>query len=49
MLGESALAFLLGGSAIAAGGVLPTPASCMGMPLVERLRHAGMTFEVVER
>jgi len=23
-----------------------TPAACLGMPLVERLRRAGMTFEV---
>jgi short subunit dehydrogenase-like uncharacterized protein len=30
------------------GGVL-TPASCMGMPLVERLRKAGIAFDVKER
>jgi short subunit dehydrogenase-like uncharacterized protein len=31
----------------AAGGVL-TPATAMGMVLVERLRAAGLTFEVTE-
>jgi len=34
-------------SPLASGGVL-TPASAMGMALVERLRNKGMTFSVVE-
>lgn len=46
MLGESAL-FLVENEATR-GGVL-TPASAMGMPLVERLRAAGMTWEVTEQ
>ena len=44
MLGESAVC-LAKDELSAAGGVL-TPASSMGMRLVERLRGAGMTFEV---
>jgi len=53
MLGESALCLALGeapGAGTAeegrglAGGVL-TPASALGLPLVERLRAAGLTFE----
>lgn len=43
MLAESALCLALGGPS--EGGVR-TPASTMGMLLVERLRKAGMTFEV---
>ncbi len=48
MISESALSLLRDAGIRQQGGVL-TPASCMGMPLVERLRKAGMTFEVVER
>ena len=49
MISESAMSLLFDGAAIRqAGGVL-TPASCMGMPLVLRLRKAGMTFDVTER
>jgi short subunit dehydrogenase-like uncharacterized protein len=44
MIGESALC-LAQDELPARGGVL-TPASCMGMVLVERLRKAGMTFRV---
>jgi len=44
MLSESALSLAFD-DLPATGGVL-TPASCMGMRLVERLRRAGMTFEV---
>ena len=44
MLGESALC-LAQDELPARGGIL-TPAVAMGMPLVERLRAAGMTFEV---
>ncbi|MCB9622135.1 MAG: saccharopine dehydrogenase NADP-binding domain-containing protein [Polyangiales bacterium] len=43
MLSESALCLALGGPS--EGGVR-TPASTMGMLLVERLRKAGMTFDV---
>jgi short subunit dehydrogenase-like uncharacterized protein len=43
MLAESAVCLALGGPS--EGGVR-TPASTMGMLLVERLRKAGMTFEV---
>jgi len=45
MLSESALALLEDSLASAEGGVL-TPASALGMPLVTRLRAAGMTFDV---
>ncbi|HEY8088661.1 MAG TPA: saccharopine dehydrogenase NADP-binding domain-containing protein [Polyangiaceae bacterium] len=44
MLSEAAVCLALdGGRTRSEGGVL-TPASCMGMALVERLRAAGMTF-----
>lgn len=43
MLAESALCLALGGPS---DGGVRTPASTMGMLLVERLRQAGMTFEV---
>jgi short subunit dehydrogenase-like uncharacterized protein len=49
MLSESALALLSDEKEIRKEGGVLTPASCMGMPLVERLRRAGMTFEVTER
>jgi short subunit dehydrogenase-like uncharacterized protein len=45
MLGESALCLALDG--VAARGVL-TPAVAMGSALVERLRRAGMIFDVAE-
>lgn len=45
MLSESALALLDGTHASPDGGVL-TPAVALGMPLVARLRAAGMTFDV---
>jgi short subunit dehydrogenase-like uncharacterized protein len=48
MISESALCLLVDPAIRQQGGVL-TPGSCMGMPLVARLRHAGMTFEVRER
>jgi short subunit dehydrogenase-like uncharacterized protein len=44
MLGESALC--LAEDEMARREGLLTPASCMGMKLVERLRAAGMTFQV---
>jgi short subunit dehydrogenase-like uncharacterized protein len=46
MLSESALCLALQGSETRAEGGVLTPASAMGMPLIERLRQAGMTFEV---
>jgi short subunit dehydrogenase-like uncharacterized protein len=49
MLGESAVCLAKDGDAIRKEGGVLTPASCMGMRLVERLREAGMTFEVAER
>lgn len=48
MLGEAAVCLALDGSELDAPGGILTPASCMGMTLVERLRRAGMTFEVKE-
>jgi len=47
MLGEAAACLALDAEVPAAGGVL-TPAACMGMRLVDRLRAAGMTFEASE-
>lgn len=46
MLSESAMSLLRDGDAIRTEGGVLTPASCMGMALVERLRRAGMTFTV---
>ncbi len=46
MLSESALCLALDDAFIAPGGGVLTPASCMGMRLVERLRAAGMVFDV---
>lgn len=48
MLGESAACLALDGDATASAGGVLTPAACMGMRLVERLREAGMTFEASE-
>ena len=48
MISESAISLLRDAGIRREGGIL-TPASCMGMPLVLRLRRAGMTFEVTER
>jgi short subunit dehydrogenase-like uncharacterized protein len=45
MLSESAVCLANDPGISREGGVL-TPASCMGMRLVERLRDAGMTFDV---
>lgn len=47
MLGESALCLALDGEKLAGKGGVQTPAAAMGTPLVERLRRAGMTFDVV--
>jgi short subunit dehydrogenase-like uncharacterized protein len=46
MLSESAVCLAKDGDAIPRRGGVLTPASCMGMRLVERLRDAGMTFDV---
>lgn len=49
MIAESALSLARDGKAIGQDGGVLTPASCMGMTLVGRLRRAGMTFDVAER
>ena len=45
MMGESALCLALDRERLPARGGVLTPATAMGMALVERLRAAGMTFE----
>lgn len=49
MLGESALCLARDTAKLAKTAGVLTPASAMGMPLVERLRAAGMTFTVEDR
>ncbi|HSL17697.1 MAG TPA: saccharopine dehydrogenase [Methylomirabilota bacterium] len=46
MLAESALCLALEGGELPSDGGVLTPAAAMGMRLVERLRRAGMVFEV---
>ena len=47
MLGEAALCLALDGADLDSPGGLLTPTSCMGRPLLKRLReNAGMVFEV---
>jgi short subunit dehydrogenase-like uncharacterized protein len=46
MLGESALCLALDGADLEPPGGILTPASCMGRRLVDRLRAAGMRFDV---
>ena len=46
MLSESALCLALQGAELQVEAGILTPASAMGMRLVERLRAAGMTFEI---
>jgi len=46
MLSEAALCLALQGKDLQTKGGILTPAAAMGMRLVERLRAAGMTFEV---
>ncbi len=46
MLSEAALCLALQGQELEAEGGILTPAPAMGMRLVERLRAAGMTFDV---
>ncbi|MDQ3037626.1 MAG: saccharopine dehydrogenase NADP-binding domain-containing protein [Myxococcota bacterium] len=48
MLSESALCLALDGASLDAPGGIRTPASTMGMRLVDRLRAAGMVFTVEE-
>lgn len=48
MLGEAALALALDEAELPARAGVLTPATAMGMVLVERLRRAGMVFEVGE-
>jgi len=46
MISEAAMCLVLDGAALETEGGVLTPASAMGVRLVERLRAAGMTFEV---
>ena len=46
MLSEAAICLALEGAQLECGGGILTPATAMGMRLVERLRAAGLTFEV---
>jgi short subunit dehydrogenase-like uncharacterized protein len=46
MLSEAALCLALQGQELEAEGGILTPAAAMGMRLVERLRAAGLKFEV---
>jgi short subunit dehydrogenase-like uncharacterized protein len=46
MVSESALCLALDGAELEVQGGVLTPASAMGMRLVDRLRAAGMTFEI---
>ena len=46
MLGESALCLALDGADLDSPGGVLTPASAMGMRLIDRLRRAGMVFDV---
>lgn len=46
MLSEAALCLALEGAELESGGGVLTPASAMGMRLVNRLRNAGLTFSV---
>lgn len=47
MLSESALCLALQGEQLETGGGILTPAVAMGLTLVERLRDAGMRFDVI--
>jgi short subunit dehydrogenase-like uncharacterized protein len=46
MLAESAVCLALDSEGVSREGGVLTPASCMGMRLVQRLRDAGISFEV---
>ncbi len=49
MLGESALCLALDGDRLPSRAGVLTPATAMGMPLIDRLRAAGFTFEAGRR
>jgi short subunit dehydrogenase-like uncharacterized protein len=49
MMGESALCLALDGDRLPKRAGVLTPATALGMPLVDRLRAAGMTFDVNSR
>jgi short subunit dehydrogenase-like uncharacterized protein len=46
MMGESALCLALDGERLPKRAGVLTPASALGIPLIDRLRAAGMTFDV---
>ena len=46
MMGESALSLALDGETLPRRAGVLTPATALGLPLIERLRAAGMTFDV---
>ncbi len=46
MLGESALCLALDGASLESDGGILTPATALGLTLVDRLRRAGMVFEI---
>ncbi|HMR07310.1 MAG TPA: saccharopine dehydrogenase NADP-binding domain-containing protein [Polyangiaceae bacterium] len=48
MLGESAVCLAQDGAELSRGGGILTPATAMGATLTQRLRKAGMTFELVD-
>ena len=49
LMGESALCLVLDKDRLPGGGGVLTPATGMGVPLIERLRKAGMTIDVEKR
>jgi short subunit dehydrogenase-like uncharacterized protein len=49
MMGESALCLALDGDRLPKRAGVLTPATALGLPLVDRLRAAGMTFDVNSR
>ena len=46
MIGESALCLALQGAELESDGGILTPSYAMGRHLIERLRRAGMRFEI---
>lgn len=48
MISEAALCLALQGNELQSEGGILTPASAIGMPLIDRLRAAGLTFEIRE-
>jgi short subunit dehydrogenase-like uncharacterized protein len=49
MLGEAAMCLVDGDTASPLSGGVVTPASGIGTPLAERLRHAGLTVNVTSK